>query len=257
MKINTVLSALELDKEYLFQQNIQGDAIIINQSDSIPKYEKLINQSTIYNIYTFQQKGIGKSRNEGILLSNADVVLLADDDEIFENGYLMQIERAYREYADYDVILFNVSYSDKPDKITDITEINLRNCYKFGAVNISFKLNSIRKKDIFFSNNFGGGSIHGSGEDSKFIIDCLKNDLKVIALPINIAKLDENSESTWFKGYDNKFFSDKGALFSAFRTKTGFFLGLAMILLRFKNKGDQSLIKKVRLFTKGYINYRK
>ncbi|QIH75555.1 glycosyltransferase [Macrococcoides canis] len=257
MKINTILSALELNKEYMLQQNIQGEAIIINQNSTEPKYERVIDNNTTYDIYHFQQKGIGKSRNEGILLSNADIILLADDDEIFEDEYIHLIKNAYNIYRDYDVILFNVRYKNKPDKITDITEVNLKNCYKYGAVNISFKLNSIRKKDIFFSNNFGGGAIHGSGEDSKFIVDCLNNNLKVIALPINIANLDETSESTWFKGFDDKFFIDKGALFSSFRIKTGFLFGLIMIFLRFRNKGEQSLIKKYKLYINGYINYRK
>ena len=61
---------------------------------------------------------------------------------------------------------------------------------------------------------FGGGTAHGSGEDVLFIKDCLKKNLNVIAVPATLAKLNESRESTWFKGYDEKYFYDKGYLFA-------------------------------------------
>lgn len=257
MKINTVLSALNLDKNIMLTQNLSGEVIAINQNQKFESIEYLTDSKANYSIYNFKQKGIGKSRNKGILLSSCDIVVIADDDEKFYDDYLNIIEKAYTNFPDYDVILFNVKNGDQKDKINEITKVNLINCYKYGAVNFSFKLESIRKKDIYFSNNFGGGAPHGSGEDSKFLVDCLKNNLKVIAIPITIAQLDTESESTWFKGYNEKFFFDKGALFSSYNLNTGKILGLLVLIKSFRNKGKLRLFEKIIYFIKGYNYYKK
>ena len=59
---------------------------------------------------------------------------------------------------------------------------------------------------------FGGGALYQNGEDSLFIDECIKKGLKVYALPVDIGK-ETGRPSTWFKGYDDKFFYDRGVLY--------------------------------------------
>ena len=59
---------------------------------------------------------------------------------------------------------------------------------------------------------FGGGAKYSNGEDSLFIMECIKKGLKILALPISIGR-EEERESTWFKGYNKKFFYDRGVLY--------------------------------------------
>ena len=61
---------------------------------------------------------------------------------------------------------------------------------------------------------FGGGTVYSSGEDSIFLHDCLERKLKMIAVPVAIAELHDDRESTWFSGYNDKFFGDKGVLYA-------------------------------------------
>ena len=64
---------------------------------------------------------------------------------------------------------------------------------------------------IFFNLLFGGGAMFTAGEDVMFIRDCIRKGLNVIAVPDYILKLREERESTWFEGYNEKFFKDLGS----------------------------------------------
>lgn len=85
---------------------------------------------------------------------------------------------------------------------------------RYGTARIAVRVKRIQEKNIAFSLLFGGGAKYGSGEDTLFLHDCIRSGLKLVGVPVTLAKVDD-SESTWFHGYDQKFYTDKGALFSA------------------------------------------
>lgn len=88
---------------------------------------------------------------------------------------------------------------------------------------------AMNQSDLTFHRQFGGGTPYSRGEDSLFIADLLKNRLKVYTYPAVIATVDQ-TKSTWFKGYTEKYFYDKGALFSAFPYRCGRLLCTALLL---------------------------
>ena len=51
-----------------------------------------------------------------------------------------------------------------------------------------------------------------NGEDSLFLHDCLKAGLKIYMTTVGLGH-EEAGESTWFKGYNDKFFYDRGVLY--------------------------------------------
>ena len=63
-----------------------------------------------------------------------------------------------------------------------------------------------------FSLLFGGGARYSNGEDSLFLHDCLKKGLHLYAGTDEIGE-EVYRESTWFKGYNEKFFTDRGVLY--------------------------------------------
>ena len=71
------------------------------------------------------------------------------------------------------------------------------------------------EKPFFFNQCFGGGTEHSHGEDNLFLTACLKNGLKIYAVPTELAELTEERKSTWNCGYDEKYFKDQGALYKA------------------------------------------
>ena len=87
------------------------------------------------------------------------------------------------------------------------------NSGRYPAYSIAVRRERLLAKNVWYSLLFGGGAKYSNGEDSLFIWECLKKGLKAYALPILIGK-EEPRPSTWFNGYNEKFFFDRGVLYS-------------------------------------------
>lgn len=86
------------------------------------------------------------------------------------------------------------------------------NSGKYPTYSFAVRTDKVRKHNITFSLLFGGGARYSNGEDSLFLHDCLKAGLKVYKVPVQIGK-ETPRESTWFQGYNEKFFYDRGVLY--------------------------------------------
>lgn len=197
----------------LDKMNVVSNIIVCNQNmDNFHRkiYRK---KNFIVEWYDFSEKGVGLNRNNALMRSTGDICLIADDDVTYLDNYEKIIFDAFNKYSDADVILFNI-YSDSKtkrficNKKMNVTKLN---CGRFGGVRIAFRRSKIIKNSIYFNLLFGGGSKYTAGEDVMFIRDCIRKGLKVIAVPDYILELREERESTWFKGYDKKFFNDVGS----------------------------------------------
>lgn len=220
MKIQVLVATMnQKDHSLLKKININSDAIVGNQCEfnSIEKF-KYNNHDVIY--LNFNEKGVGLNRNNTLMRATGDICLFADDDMVYENDYVEKIEKAYLENPNADVIIFNL-IEKKPKRyiIRKKTRINYLNYLRYGTARISFKLKSIRENAIYFNQCFGGGTEHCHGEDNLFLTACLKNKLKVYAVPIYIATLTEERESSWNNGYDKKYLKDQGKLYRAISKK--------------------------------------
>ena len=63
-----------------------------------------------------------------------------------------------------------------------------------------------------FSLLFGGGAKYSAGEDSLFLKQFMDKGYKVYASPVTIGR-EKEGDSTWFSGYHEKFFYDRGVLY--------------------------------------------
>lgn len=48
-----------------------------------------------------------------------------------------------------------------------------------------------------------------------FLKECLDKGLRLYAVPYAIAEIDQDAASSWFTGYTEKYFYDKGALYAS------------------------------------------
>lgn len=198
------------------KMNLQTDSIIVNQANSFDYREEIVNNNLV-KMFSFSERGVGLSRNNALMRSTADICLMADDDMVYVDGYKEIVENAYKTYPDADFIVFNVRvhYPDRiEERVMKNGRVRLFNSLKYGTVTFSFKRDRILKKNLSFSLLFGGGTPYSSGEDTLFIWTALKKKLKVYAYETVIADV-YNYESSWFQGYNEKYFFDKGALFKA------------------------------------------
>ena len=149
--------------------------------------------------------------------ATGDIVLFADDDVVYLDGYEKTIVDFYEKHPDADVVIFNFKMKrgddEFRDRVTKEGRIGRRSATQYGTYCISARKDKIRFANIYFHLNFGGGARFSSGEDSVFLQDCFKKKLKVYATKELIGVLD-HGVSTWFNGYTDKYFYDKGVLFS-------------------------------------------
>lgn len=214
MKIQVLVATMhQTDHSLLQKMNIQTDAIIGNQCDRNEIEEFEWNGHKIKYL-SFAERGLSQNRNNALIRADADVCLLADDDMVYDDGYAKTVEDAFASYPDADVIVFNIKEPvTQRYVIQKPMKVNYLNYLRYGSVRIAFRLNSVREHAITFNQCFGTGTPRGFGEDNLFLTACLNNKFRIYAIPQSIASLTEERDSTWFKGYDEKYLKNKGLLF--------------------------------------------
>lgn len=212
------------DHSLLEKMNIQSDAIVGNQCDynSIEEFEFRGNKIQYLN---FNERGVGLNRNNSLMRATADYCLFADDDLVYVDGYPKLIQSAFEQIPDADVITFNfndyTNYEDKQARyiIKNKQRVWWHNYLRYGTARTAIRLKSIRDNGILFNLCFGGGTEHSHGEDNLFLTDCLRKGLHIYSIPITIADLMDERESTWEGEYGEKYLLDQGCLYKQISKK--------------------------------------
>ena len=247
MKLQVLMATMhQKDFSNITASNLDAvSTIVVNQCNS----EKTEHNGNSVMIYT-QDRGLSKSRNLAIKNANADICLICDDDENFFDSMESDIIKAYETILDADIIIFDIANYHKSIKKT-AHRLKKMELLKISSVQISFRLSSVKDK-INFDENLGAGTINGFSEENKFLFTCLKNGLKIYYVPCDIGILRE-SESTWFKGYDEKYFFRRGKVTRyTLGLPLAFLYGLYFVVLKRKlYLGQLSLFKALKYLVKG------
>ncbi|MBR3040677.1 MAG: glycosyltransferase [Lachnospiraceae bacterium] len=243
MALQLLISALNKDPaELIAKMNIQTDAVLVNQCDEDVCREIPYRENTVL-VLSKKERGVGRSRNLCMEKATAEYVLFSDDDIVYDDGYEEKVLSAFEKNDAADVILFNMKVSPERKTYWNESEksVSKFNCGRYPAYSIAAKRESLQKADVRFSLLFGGGAKYSNGEDSLFLTDCLRGGLKLFTSTEVLGK-EEPGESTWFHGFTEKFFYDRGVLF-AFLYK-GFALLWAFRYVFLKRDIDSSKIGK-------------
>ena len=216
MRIQVLVATMhQKDHSLLEKMNIQTDAIVGNQCDRNEVEDFEWNGHKIKYL-SFAERGVGLNRNNSLMRADADVCLFADDDVVYCDGYAEKIEKAFHAQPDADVIVFNFKIYRKDGTFKDIVKkhrrVGKRGVTAFGTPVVAFRTQSVKYKNIVFHRMFGGGTEFSCGEDTIFLQDCVKKGLRVYTDPSTLGTI-VHGESTWFHGYNDKFFVDKGVLY--------------------------------------------
>ncbi len=218
MKLELLISAVNADPKMLIEKmKILGDAVLINQCGKESE-ETLKTERGEVKVLSFDEKGVGLSRNRAIENSSADIILFSDDDIVYDFDYEATVLNEFAKHPEADCIFFNVEVCEERRTYYNQSfgPVHLWNGGRYPAYSIAMRRDSLVKSGVKFSLLFGGGAKYSCGEDSLFIKDCIESGLKLFKTPALIGKEEprENGESTWFKGYDKKFFYDRGVLYA-------------------------------------------
>lgn len=245
----------QTDYSLLKRMNIQSDAIVVNQCNENSE------ECFKYNGYSVKwismsKRGIGLSRNACLMNATADIVLFADDDITYQDGYRESVLEAFERTPIADVICFNIKLVNSNKNIgghrdnTSCKRLHVYNSMRYGATLLAARRKTLFRERLSFSLLFGGGAEFNSGEDSIFIRDCLSAGMKLYSNTYCLGSVDDSS-SSWYSGINDKFFIDRGITYATLfpRIKTLIFLYYAFKMSKLSESYSFSTI--YRLFKQG------
>lgn len=240
----------QTDCSLVEKMNIKTSAVIANQCQRWD-YEET-NRGRVRMIST-DTKGVGINRNFALELAKGDILLFADDDMTYYDGALQGVIDAFQTLPDADVILFGVDMTRGGQvyekRRTPIRRAHIWNSMKYGTYRIAVRRQALRKHNIWFSTLFGGGCQYGCGEDSIFLRDCFRAGLKVYSHSYVLGTCAKDV-SSWFSGYNEKYFYDRGAMLACAFKKAKHIIKWYYIW-KFSRKTELPLKKVVRLTNAG------
>lgn len=254
MKVQVLASVMNQTMEHIVEQmRLQSDAVIINQCGRLD-FEEMEYQGGLVRFYSFPDRGVGKSRNEAIMRADGDICLFSDEDIVYEPGYAQAISAEFEKNRAADMILFNVTVQEERQTycITERKRVHWYNCGRYGAVSFAVKRDSLIASGVTFSQMFGGGARYSNGEDSLFLKEFMGKGYKVYTAPVTIGREVRKGESSWFAGYNEKFFFDRGVLYYYLYGRLAAPMALRFLLAH-RNKlcGEFALKQAYSLMKKG------
>lgn len=240
------------------KMNIRCDSVIANQSDC----EGIARQTVEGHeqvLITTKTRGVGLNRNIALLAASADIVLFADDDMVYADDMPEQVMAAFEQVPQADVIVFGL------DMVKDGMVFDKRRCerkhlhvwnsMRYGTARIAVKRKALVDNNILFHQCFGGGCAFSCGEDSLFLKKCFDSGLKVYSYDYVLGQCCKD-QSSWFVGYNEKYFYDRGVLVRHLFPRSAYLMALYFGIC-FKRKTDINVLKRLLLIYSGVARGKK
>lgn len=230
MRLEHLISAVNAEPVTLIKKmKIATDAVLINQCKE-DSYEEIELKEGTVRVFCCNEKGVGVSRNKALSNARGDILLFTDEDIVYYEGYTDKVISEFKMHPEADGIFFNVDVCEERRTYynVDYKRCHIWNAGRYPAYSIALRSSSIADKNLSFSTLFGGGARYSCGEDSIFIKECIKCGLKMYRTPTLIGK-EEPRESTWFNGYNDKFFRDRGVMYHFLYGKLALVMGARFI----------------------------
>lgn len=160
--------------------------LIINQTTS---KEVLISAFPNVRVINSAEKGLSKSRNMAIENASKEIVLIADDDVVYKEGFDVKIVEAFSKNPHAAVIHFRTQttksnlFWDYPKKIK---KLNIKQLTKVLSIEVAFKTSDIRKSRLRYNEHFGLGAQFEDSETFFFLRGAFHYDLEILFWPETI-----------------------------------------------------------------------
>ena len=238
------------------KMNIDTSVILANQCGAWGYEESDAGRVRMISTDT---KGVGINRNLALQLAKEEILLFADDDVIYYDGALQGVLDAFRQFPDADVMFFGIDMT-RDGEVFDqrrnkTGRIHLWNSLRYGAARMAIRRSAVLKHRLAFSTLFGGGCPYSSGEDTILIRDCFRSGLRVYSHELVLGTCAKDS-SSWFSGFNEKYFFDRGATVACAFPKAKHFMKWYFAYKSSKKTGV-SLKKIIKLMNQGVAAYEK
>lgn len=216
--------------------------LIINQSES----EILVSEYDSVRVINSNERGLSKSRNLALDNAIGKILVIADDDIVYQEGFTSKIMNAYNKFPQAAVINFSVINSNRDliKKYPSGSKVNLNIFDILNVSSIEMTLNKaiVDASNIRFDESFGLGGTFEMGEEAVFLSD-LKEIHQQLIFDSQIIVMHESQTSSEKKNITNKYYI-QGALFSRiFKNKYIFWI---FIKLFFDLKQKKIRLKNIK-----------
>lgn len=229
MRLQVLVATMrQTDLSLVEHMNLRCDAVIANQADR----DEMVEETTPYGrvtMVTTPTRGVGFNRNIALQAADGDLLLMADDDVTYRDEMPQRVTEAFAENPDADVLIFGMEMVKDGTVFETRTEkarrLHVWNAMKFGTYRVAVRRQALERAGITFHESFGGGCPFSAGEDSLFLKACFDKGLRVYAHPYVLGRCCKDS-SSWFVGYHEKYFYDKGVLVRHLFPRTAYLMAL-------------------------------
>ncbi len=195
MELNILVSTIDegIHKvEQLLLPAQDGVSYIVSHQFTDEKHKlvpKVLIQRADVIISQLPGNGLSRNRNNAISLANGDIALIADDDIKYLPDSFEQIKQVFGKNPQLDVACFKIKTDDgAPEKQNYPLEPFVLKKHKhhyISSVEIAFRVQSVREKNIFFDERFGlGNELLPDAEELVFIKDCIRAGLITMFFPV-------------------------------------------------------------------------
>lgn len=159
------------------------------------------------------ERGLSRSRNRAMDTASGDICVFCDNDVRYEDNAAEQIERAFERHPEAGIICFFIERPERHEPVKSKEGVmSKKDMMRIFSPEMAVRRSKL--KGLRFDEDFGAGARYSMGEENIFLFEAKRRGIKCIYVPVKIAETLPN-ESSWFRGYDTKFFYDRGAGYEA------------------------------------------
>lgn len=187
--------------------------LIINQTE---KDKILVSDYLNIRVINSFEKGLSKSRNLALENAVGKILVIADDDVVYQNDFVEKIIAAYNKFQQATVVTFcainpNGSYLKKYPTVSK-KQLNTFDVFNVSSIEMTINKEKLDSIGTRFDENFGLGSEFEMGEEAVFLMD-LKHKNEQIAFENKTLVAHEGLTTSEKKGVREKYYI-QGALFT-------------------------------------------
>ncbi len=217
MKLQVLVTTMHAtDFSQVEKMNLRDvDVVIANQTNRCAYEEKDFPERNVHAVMvSTNTTGASLNRNIALAYASAKVVLFADDDMEFVDGFAQEVADEFQKCPDADAIKFYCESTNKDRPLSykcpeQLKKTKMRGIMSAGVPALAVKKDFLDKYNINFPNGIGPGREYAFGEDSVFYYEMFKQKPTVYRSTRFIAYIKQE-DSSWFTGYDEHYFFTVG-----------------------------------------------
>lgn len=240
-----------LDVMFPYNHFSEYSILIINQS-------KDTTLSSIYpSVRIINSTGVGLSKSRNLALNNAKgkILLIADDDVVFQKDFVSKIIAVYNKCKNAGVINFAAVIGTgrklKKYPVYFKKQLNTFNIFNVSSIEMTINKERLDAVGVLFDENFGLSSKFEMGEEAVFLFD-LKNKKEPIFFENTIIVEHKHITTPSKKSIVEKYYIQGAVLTRVFQSNYMFWLFVKLFFdLKQKKLGFKTLFQAIKSAKKG------